>query len=232
MTLSITTRAIDRRARHRVVLETSRGLSIAILAALLSSASAACNSSTSPSRTDVLYVVGADGNFRTITAALAAAPAGEVIEVRTGTYAERVVITKAGIKLRGVAAVVDGAGVGGGRGVGIHVKGVADVEVSGFIVRNFERGIVVENASNTVISRNEVHSNNSKTADTAPPLAPGVDLFEGLVLLASTGAQVTDNVLRNNGHDGLMILGGSRNNIVRSNRMQNNGAQTVPGQFG
>ena len=232
MRLSTRPRITHGRASQRVVLDGSRGLRITVLVALVSGGSSACNSSTSPARTDVLYVVGADGNFRTIAAALAAAPAGEVIEVRAGSYAERVVITKPGIKLRGVAAVVDGTGVNGGRGIGIHVNGVADVEISGFTVRNFERGIVVENASNTVISRNEVHSNNSKTADTAPPLAPGVDLFEGLVLVASTGAQVTDNVLRNNGHDGLLIVGGSRNNIVRNNRMQNNGAQTVPGQFG
>ena len=43
-----------------------------------------------------------------------------------------------------------------------------------------------------------------------------MDLFEGVVLLGSSGAQVTDNVLRNNGHDGLMIIGGSRNNIIRN----------------
>ena len=41
-----------------------------------------------------------------------------------------------------------------------------------------------------------------------------------------------NNTLRNNGHDGLMITGGSRNNIIRNNRIRDNGAQTVPGQFG
>ena len=191
-----------------------------------------CDSSTSPARSDVLYVVGADGNFRTIAAALAAAPPGEVIEVRTGVYSERVVIAKAGIKLRGTGAIVDGTAVEGGRGVGMLVDGVSDVEVSGFTVRNFERGIVVQNAANALISRNEVHSNNSKAANTAPPLASGVDLFEGVVLIAASGVQVTDNVLRNNGHDGLMITSGSRGNVVRNNRIQDNGAQTVPGQFG
>lgn len=191
-----------------------------------------CNNSAAPGRTDILYIVGPEGNFRSIGVALNAAPAGEVIEVRGGPYAERVVIDKPGMKLRGVSAIIDGSTVDGGRGIGIHVIGVPDVEISGFTVRNFERGIVVQNTTNAVIRGNDVHSNNSKTAGTAPPLAPGVDLFEGVVLLGASNTEVSDNTLRDNGHDGLMITGGSRNNIVRGNRMRNNGAQTAPGRFG
>ncbi|MEO6212373.1 MAG: right-handed parallel beta-helix repeat-containing protein [Vicinamibacterales bacterium] len=202
-------------------------------AALVCGALSGCNgSSTAPATTTTLYVVAADGNFRSIAAALKAAPPGEVIEVRGGPYAERIVIDKPGIKLRGTGAILDGAGVEGGRGIGIHVSNVSDVEVSGFTVRNFERGIVVQNSTNTAVLRNEVHSSNSKTASTAPPLVAGVDLFEGVVLLGSAGTQVLENVLRNNGHDGLMIAGGSRNNVIRANRIMDNGAQTVPGQFG
>lgn len=201
------------------------------LVSLVGAGGFGCNSATAPS--SVIYVVGGPtANFLTITAALRAAPAGEIIEVHGGPYAERIVIDKAGIKLRGTSAVIDGAAVDGGRGIGIQVSGVPDVEISGFTVRNFERGIVVQNAPGAIIRGNEVHSNNSKTASTAPPLAAGVDLFEGVVLVGATGAQVTDNVLRNNGHDGLMITGGSRNNIIRNNRMLDNGAQTVPGRFG
>jgi len=186
---------------------------------------------TSPS--EVVYVVGGPtASFISIAAALQAAPPGEVVEVHGGPHAERVVIDKPGIKLRGVGAVLDGSSVDAGRGIGIHVNGVADVEISGFVVRNFERGIVVQNALGAVIRQNEVHSNNSKTANSAPPLAPGVDLFEGVVLLGAGGSQVFENILRNNGHDGLMIADGSRNNVIRNNRILNNGAQTVPGQFG
>jgi len=186
---------------------------------------------TSPSQ--VAYIVGGPAaSFVSISAALQAAPPGEVVEVHGGPHAERVVIDKPGIKLRGVAAILDGSSVDGGRGIGIHVNGVPEVEISGFVVRNFERGIVVQNAMGVVVRQNEVHSNNSKTANSAPPLAPGVDLFEGVVLLGAGGSQVFENILRNNGHDGLMIAGGSRNNVIRNNRILNNGAQTVPGQFG
>lgn len=186
------------------------------------------NDATAPGSIS-LYVVGAQGNFRSINTAMNAAPEGETIEVQAGTYGERVVVTKRGMKLRGMSAVLDGALLDG-RGIGIHVNGAPDVELTGFTVRNFERGIVVENAANT--RANEVHSNNSKDGSTAPPLAAGVSLFEGVVLIGATNAQITDNVLRNNGHDGLMITGGSRNNMVRGNRVLDNGAQTTPGRFG
>lgn len=209
---------------------TRRWAGAATLAAAAAIAGCGSDSPTSPDRT--LYVVsaGTDGNFRSVADAIKAAPEGTVIEVR-GTIGERVVIDKTGIRLRGAAsAAIDGALLDG-RGIGIHVR-APDVEVSGLIVRNFERGIVVENAANAVIARNEVHSSNSKTASSAPPLAVGVDLFEGVVLTGATNAQVVENVLRDNGHDGLMIMGGSRNNIVRANRVLNNGAQTHPGRFG
>jgi parallel beta-helix repeat protein len=118
-----------------------------------------------------------------------------------------------------------------GRGIGIHIT-APDVRITGFTVRNFERGIVVENTSAAVIEDNVIHSNNSKAANSAPPLAPGVDLFEGIVLIGASSTQILNNQLRNNGHDGLMILGNSRNNIVRANRVMDNGLQTEPGRFG
>lgn len=203
-----------------------------IITVLACMASVACDT-TSPTPIDVLYVVGEDGNFRSIATALNLAPPGSIIEVRRGTYAERVVIDKPGIKLRAQSAVLDGtAGTLDGRGIGMLISGVADVEVSGFTVRNFERGIVLRNANNTILRANEVYASNNKGASTAPPLAPGVDLFEGVVLLGSSNNQVIDNILRDNGHDGLMVTDGSRNNIIRNNRILNNGAQTVPGRFG
>lgn len=187
-------------------------------------------SPTSPATSRYVVSAGTDGNFPTIAAAIKAAPAGEVIEVR-GAIGERVVIDKPGVKLRGGASgAIDGALLDG-RGIGILVT-APDVEISGLTVRNFERGIVVQNTSNVVLRGNVVHANNSKRASTAPPLAPGVDLFEGVVLMGASNTQVIENVLRDNGHDGLMIMGGSNNNIVRNNRVLDNGAQTQPGRFG
>jgi parallel beta-helix repeat protein len=214
--------------RHEIRRWTAQAAALGVASALMLGCGS--DSPTAPAASRFVVSSGTDGNFATVAAALNAAPEGEVIEIR-GTIGERVVINKPGIKLRGAAsAAVDGSRLDG-RGIGIHVV-ARGVEVSGLIVRNFERGIVVEGVADALVQNNEVHSSNSKTANSAPPLAPGVDLFEGVVLIGATNAQVTNNILRNNGHDGLMIMGGSRNNLVRNNRVLDNGAQTAPGLFG
>lgn len=187
--------------------------------------------SKSPTTPGSRFVVsaGTDGNFRSVADALRTAPAGEVIEVR-GVISERVVIATPGIKLRGTAnAAIDGAPIDG-RGTGILIK-APGVEVSGLTVRNFEIGITVDKVADVVIQGNDIHANNNKTANTAPPLV-GTDAFNGVVLEGATNARIIDNVLRDNGHDGLTLQGGSRNNIVRNNRVLNNGAQTAPSRFG
>lgn len=218
------------------MMHTRRRWTLAAAAALAAGSAVALGcggngSPTSPARS--LYVVsaGPDGNFRTIAAAIKAAPAGEVIEVR-GAIGERVVIDKPGVRLRGgdSSGALDGALLDG-RGIGILVT-APNVEISNLTVRNFERGIVVQNTSDVIIQGNLVHANNSKKANTAPPLAPGTDLFEGVVLIGASNTQIIENVLRDNGHDGLTIMGGSNNNIVRNNRVLNNGVQTQPGRFG
>ncbi len=71
-----------------------------IITVLACMASVACDT-TSPAPIDVLYVVGEDGNFRRIATALNLVPPGSIIEVRRGTYAERVVIDKPGIRTGG-----------------------------------------------------------------------------------------------------------------------------------
>jgi parallel beta-helix repeat protein len=107
------------------------------------------------------------------------ARAGDTILVHPGSYTQRVVINKPGLKLQGDHAVLEGQGGGlGGTGFGIHIKGVSDVEVSGFTVQHFERGIVLENATNCRVRSNEVREN---TAKTAPPFVVGITSFEGIV---------------------------------------------------
>ena len=74
--------------------------------------------------------------YSTIQAAVGAAQPNDIIHVAAGTYAENVVITTSGIRLRGASgAVIDGTDL---FGVGIQVRGtsvttpVVAVEVSGF----------------------------------------------------------------------------------------------------
>jgi len=180
----------------------------------------ACSSS-SPGGPSSAYQVGATGNFRLIQDAVNAAPVGSVVEVVGGKYSERVVVAKS-IKLRGAGAVLDGSGVGG-TGVGILVSDAANVEVSGFTVQNFERGIVLQNASNAVVTGNEVRNN---TAKSGPPYTFGVTPWEGIVLIASRNNEVSNNFAHDNGHDGLMVTSGSSGNRIRNNRFTDNGNQT------
>ena len=193
-------------------------LSIALLVPLT-----ACESKTAPSQ-PVLYSVGPAGNFHTIQAAMAAAPPGSVIEVQPGVLHERVVMTQP-YKLRGVAgAILDGSTVDGGTGIGIHVSNVSGVEISGLIVENFERGIVLENVTGSVVQSNEVRNSLAKSG---PPFTIGVTPFEGIVLTAASNNDVLENFSHDNGHDGLMMTGGSSGNRVRNNRFTNNGGQTA-----
>lgn len=174
-----------------------------------------------PSAVSVLYQVGPTGNFRSIQPALDLAPPGEVIEVQAGTYSERVVINKP-VKLRASAgAILDGGTAG--TGIGIHVTGTTNVELSGFIVQNFERGIVFQNVSNSILKGNEVRNNNSRTG---PPFTIGITPFEGIVLIGSRNNDIAENFSHDNGHDGIMVTGGSGGNMIHNNRFFNNGAQT------
>lgn len=181
----------------------------------------ACGSS-SPTGPSSAYQVGVTGNFRSIQAAVNAAPAGEVVEVLPGDYSERVVLTKS-VKLRGTRAVIDGSLVEGGTGIGILVNGASNVEVSGFTVQNFERGILLQNTSSSIVKGNEVRNSKAKTG---PPFTFGVTPFEGIVLIASRDNEISDNFSHDNGHDGLMVTAGSGSNRIRNNRFTDNGAQT------
>ncbi len=169
------------------------------------------------------FLVGAGGNFGTITDALRAAESGDVIQVLPGTYGERVVVATPGIRLQADHAVLDGAAPGlGGTGVGIRIASAPNVEVSGFTIRNFERGIVLENTSNDLVRNNEVLNSTSKSA---PPFVVGTTPFEGIVLIASRNIEVTGNFSHDNGCAGLMLTGGTAGSRVQGNRFTGNGSQ-------
>jgi len=177
---------------------------------------AAPGSSHSPT-----YTVGASAQYRTIQSALDAAPPESTIDVRPGTYAEHVVITKA-VTLRGTQAVLDGlAGNLNGRNLGFEVK--ADhVEISGFAIQGFERGIVLDRVSRCRIARNEVRNNLSKDPQ---PISPGVTKSDGIVLLGVQESDISDNFIHDNGSIGLMVWLSSSGNTIRRNRVVNNGVQ-------
>lgn len=195
-----------------------------VLAALL----AACGGNKGPTAAGDGSTLRVPQDFRTIQEAVDAAGPGAVIRVDAGTFSENVVISKPDLTLRGAGGrtVLDGSGR---LGIGIHVRGgtgqaVQRVEVSGLVVQGFERGIVLENVRDSRVRFNEARNNLDKQGPN--------DLFEGIVLIASHGNEIYDNFSHDNGHDGIMLTGGSSGNLIRANHAYDNGAQTAPGLTG
>lgn len=185
---------------------------------------------TIPVRQPRLLRVPAD--FRTIQAAVNAANPGDVVQVSPGRYVENVKITKNGLRLLAPVssgdqrAVVDGTGLFGS---GIQVVGTPDnpvsgVEVMGFVVQNFEQGIMLQNA---VLSR--VHLNTAdNNVDKVEPFSAAQADAMGIVLRAAHFNEVVQNFARENGDSGIEVLGGSSNNTIRGNHLARNGYPVSP----
>src|SRR5579875_570318 len=108
---------------------------------------------------------GSSGCFSTISAAVAAAPSGQLITVQAGTYKEMVTINKpldlegsvdsAGRVDLSAPSIIDASGLSHG----VYIVGVTTgaVEVEGFEVENANReGILAENSTQVPIRRNFV----------------------------------------------------------------------------
>jgi hypothetical protein len=170
--------------------------------------------------------VGPTQTFTRIQAALDAAASGATITVLAGTYPERIVIRQP-VELKGQQAVMDGlAGGLDGRFVGIEVK-ADDVTITGFVIQNYERGVVVDSTQNFRFQQNEVRNNVSKDP---PPISAGVTKSDGLVLITVQNSTISENFIHDNGSIGLWLAEGSSGNGVFANRVENNGTQQgLPG---
>jgi nitrous oxidase accessory protein NosD len=165
---------------------------------------------------DVLKV---PGDYATIQAAVDAANPGDIIQVRAGVYNENVVIVTSGLRLHGSSgAVIDGDRL---TGSGILVLGTAaqpvtGVVVSGFEVRDFQRGIVVQWATQARIRGNEVHDNTKWTAI-------GLESATGIDVVTTHFSDVSENIVHHNGYRGIGLRLGSTNDVLRANRIYENG---------
>ena len=181
----------------------------------------------SPGRSGLSSItVGRNEPYARIQAALDAAAPDATITVLAGTYGERIVIKKP-VKLEGRQAVMDGlAGGLDGRHIGIDVR--ADrVEITGFTIRNYERGVLVDSAYDFKFHHNVVRNNVSKDP---PPISAGVTKSDGVILTNVQNSIVSDNFIHDNGSIGLSVGGGSGGNRVFGNRLDDNGTQQgLPG---
>lgn len=207
-----------------------------LLACLAIAASACDDSSTGPPREHLISVPAAVN--AAIQAAVNAAKPNDTIEIASGSYSERVVINKSDLTIiglegsAGARVTLDGTTLAGGTGLGIHIAGtpaapVSNVEVGGLVVRNFERGVVLENAERSRLIKNEMHNNTDKN-----PADGAFNLADGVVLISARFNRVSENFSHDNGHDGFMLRDGSSGNLVIRNRAVSNGSQTLPGNNG
>jgi len=182
---------------------------------------------------------GTSGCKSTISAAVAAASPGDVIQVWQGTYKEAVVITKALslVAAEGSHPTIDATGLPNGIFVNGFTTapplGISNVLVSGFKVENanFE-GILVVSGSNVTIADNHV-LNNDKALDidngTCPGQPPfetneGDDCGEGIHLMGSNHSSVVHNESEKNS-GGILITdetGTSNNNLITGNSVHDN----------
>ena len=177
-----------------------------------------------PGGTDTTTCGAATSPCKTITQALANAPAGATITVQSGTYPEMVVVSKQ-VALLGQQATIDATGLVNG----ILLK-ASDSTVSGFTVRNAQgEGIVAMSVSNVTISYNVVlnndkgaHTNVTRECQDAGPV-PG-DCGEGLHLMSVANSRIFNNDVEHN-VGGLLVtdeLGPTHDNVISNNTVSNN----------
>lgn len=209
---------------------------------LIASAAVFCVSGLALSASAGTLCVNPDGKHgcsSTISAAVSAASAGDVIRVWPGIYDELVTINKS-LSLIAVSpgdAIIDATNQPNGIWVdGMSAApsaGVANVVVSGFKVRNanFE-GILLTNASNVTLVGNEV-TENDRSLDVSSGTCPGIAAFEtsegqdcgeGIHLMGVDHSTILRNEVKHNA-GGILITdetGPTGHNLISENFVHDN----------
>jgi hypothetical protein len=205
---------------------------LVLLCALL--AGAFCQSAAA--KTLCVNPGGTHGCYSTITKAVAAASAGDVIVVAAGEYDEAVTIDKP-LSLIGAGAgtsIIDAESLSVGVYVdGRHNPGLHSVIISGFTVENsnFE-GILVTNASNVTIRNNSV-LHNDLNLDVKAMVCVGQPTFEtdegddcgeGIHFMGVNHSIIANNIDEHNS-GGILLsddTGQTHNNLVTGNLVEDN----------
>ena len=182
---------------------------------------------------------GTGGCKSTIMAAVAAATAGDVIEVAPGTYKEDVILTKSVslIAKNRQKPVIDAQGLSNG----FFINGMSaapDAGVSGIVISGFEvenanfEGILIANASHITVRNSQVHDNDraldisAGTCNGIPPFETneGEDCGEGIHLMGVHHSFIMQNNVGYNA-GGILIsdeTGQSHHNLISGNNVHDN----------
>ncbi len=181
---------------------------------------------------------GTAGCKKTITAAVAAASAGDTIYVAKGTYKEGILITKS-LSLQGAGeqlTTIDAHGLPNGIFINgtatAPIPGVSNVAISGFAITgaNYE-GILAANATGVTIVANHVTQNNLALSKGTCPGIPAfetneaMDCGEGIHLMGADHSVVAGNLSDHNS-GGILVTdetGPNYANLITENQVQWNG---------
>ncbi|HEX2192448.1 MAG TPA: right-handed parallel beta-helix repeat-containing protein [Acidimicrobiales bacterium] len=108
----------------------------------------------------------------------------------------------------------------GGEGAGILLEGRTGVTVRNGTVTRFDAGVVILVGSGNTVTRVLAHDNIGNLSS---------DFGDGILVFASSGNRIQQNVVRHNGpYSGISLFGDADNNLVDSNVAQDNNVDFAP----
>ena len=154
--------------------------------------------------------------FCTISAAATKVAAGQTVQVASGTYSERVSISKSGTSNAPIVftAAPNALVTVTGQANGFYVSGRSWITINGFnVTGTSDNGITVSSSSFITVSNNQV----SYAGFQVQGMVKG-----GIRLNNSTDSLIVGNTADHNSYAGIMVVGGSTRNEVRGNTTFNN----------